>query len=140
MVEVEVGEHDVGDVRRRHAVGGQAVEEPAAVEQALDTPDPGVDQDDVVAAPDEESAQGELDPAVVGEELPVLRPLLVGRPGERLGGREHGQPVDHRHDVDGADAHRLAHRPSIACQRPGARSTNGKATIWAPSRSQKSWG
>ncbi len=83
VVEVEVGEHHVGDLGRARtpSLASSMQELPALHRPALDLAHPGVDQDHPVAAADEEAAERHLEHPVDVEQVAVGGPvLLVGPP------------------------------------------------------------
>jgi len=108
---MQVGEDDVGDVVRRDAVLPQARQELAALVLAgVDGAGARVDQDDPLAGADQETAEGELQPAVRVEPRlvrgPRVGPGLVG-PQQDVAGYLVAEDVEDRQDLDLADSHRV---------------------------------
>ena len=106
MVEVQVGEHHVGDVVGCDAVGGEGVEEPAAgVVVVVDLPDPGVDEHRPVAGAQQEPAERELEVAVGVELRGVAGPAVLAGHGEHRAGVLASRAVDDGQDLQVADFH-----------------------------------
>jgi hypothetical protein len=132
VVEMQVGEDDVGDVVRRDAVLTQARQELAApVLAGIDGAGARVDQDDPVAGADQETAEGELQPAVRVEPRlvrgPGVGPGLIG-PQQDVAGDLVAEAVQDRQDLDLADSHRVTPWPSMSSE--GSRISSD--TTWLP--------
>ena len=105
VVEVQVGEHHVGDVGGCTPWAARLSRNAPPLKAPVDGADARVDEHDAVAGAHEEAAELELDHAVGGEERPVRLPLLVGGADERLGGTEVRGAVVQRRDVDLTHSH-----------------------------------
>ena len=119
VVEVEVGEHHVGDFLGADPQFGQLDEElPTLHRPAFEVAQPGVDEHHPVTGAQKEPAQGDLEHAVLGDEAPVGCPIgLIGALGSR--GRAHAPVGDGRlHPGDAVDDRRYRdlphpHRPNL---------------------------
>ena len=124
VVEMEVGEDDVGDVGRFDPLGGETREKPSSLEAVVvDPANPGVDEYDPLAGParaHQETAHRQLENAVVAQETPVRSPRVLpfAREAEHLGGGDVGDAVRQRDDPERSHPH--ATPPSLV--RPKGRS------------------
>ena len=96
-----MGEHHVGDVLGRDAVGGQVGEEGAAVEGvAVDAAHAAVDQHHAVGGAHDEAAERQLELVVARQELAMGQPGVGRHVQERIADREPRHAVEHGQDLE----------------------------------------